>query len=454
MRIFRGFVLPNLIFGLSAAIMFCGVARAACDAGYHLESGVCVSDTKECVGNLADANGGNIVWDGTRWNYTGCYKTCNDSKIAYGLSYHDGSNWGVCRPETPTYGCHWGYYNDNGESCEVCPAGSWCYNYVKPCPAGYYCPVGIYDPTWSGYGDTYKCPDGYTSDEGAKGLNTCYKSCMRECTPQTCPTNATCTHIETTPTSGIEYYGGECQATATTCPMTFECSPGYYGASANGGTSCADCGVGHYCTGGTHRASCESTIKSDAPTPTSIITLSDGSWSDNEHAVTSTDCMCQWKMSDESRVSYMYQSSCEYGPTGPEYTNFWGCRTGYYATGPLNWGDWYTGCAPCDNAPANAHYTSYSIPSEIYAVESNCPWVCNDGYGMTSDNQCASICTAGITQLKVGGITVPLYAMRQTTPGLNIQIPGGDVCYGRMNPGAAPNAININLNGTTYHLSQ
>jgi len=235
---------------------------------------------------------------------------------------------------------------------------------------------------------------------------------------------------------------------ANDCP--WECDAGYYGSSANGDTSCADCGSGNYCTGGTHRATCESSIKPGAPTPTRIRSVSSIDWSDLEHCAKANDCVCDWNFSDETRINYLNQGACENGPRGHNYTSYFECRTGYYAADPLDWGDWYTSCKACTNAPENATYTSYSTPSVMYAVESNCPWRCNDGY-VLRDGQCLQICPAGITTLKTSnGVSIPLFAQRQTTPALNVGY-AGQVCYGNLAPGAAAGALNINVGGQTYH---
>jgi hypothetical protein len=46
--------------------------------------------------------------------------------------------------------------------------------------------------------------------------------------------------------------------------------------------------------------------------------------------------------------------------------SYYYCRAGYYAINPLDWGDWYTDCAPCTNDKlSHSHYTGYSIPSAM-----------------------------------------------------------------------------------------
>ncbi|MBD5388661.1 hypothetical protein HDR63_00180 [bacterium] len=443
----------------------------SCNAGYYLTGGTgpgnactkcpdgctcadnqtpeCHAD-KPCAGNLSDATGGTIAWNGSTWDYSACYKTCNNTSIAHGLSYYTGNTWGECHPDAVSNACHWGYYKDNNsQSCQACPAGYWCDTNQYVCPAGYFCPTGIYNPKYAEYGDRYKCPDGYTSDEGSTGLNKCYRACTRACTQQTCPENASCTHGNTS-NSGIEYYGAACSAAATTCTLSFSCDPGYYGSSANGDTSCADCGAGNYCTGGAHRATCAATLPAGAPAPGRITTLANGNWGDrNKHGVKSTDCICEWFFNDETRTNYEQQAVCSVGPSGPTYTYYYECRPGYYADNSLGWGEWYTACSPCDNGPAHAHYTSYSTPSVMYAVESNCPWACDDGYGRVGDT-CQPLCATGVTTLHAGDGVVPLFGARPSSPALAVQAHGG-ICYGNLMPGRGT-GLNITVQGTTYHL--
>ena len=72
------------------------------------------------------------------------------------------------------------------------------------------------------------CPTGYTSAAGNTGnMNTaCYRDCTVLCTVPDCPKNAECNFIESGKT-GIEYYGGSCNAEPSTCKFTFTCNAGY-----------------------------------------------------------------------------------------------------------------------------------------------------------------------------------------------------------------------------------
>ncbi len=96
---------------------------------------------------------------------------------------------------------------------------------------------------------------------------------------------------------------------------------------------------------------------------------------------------------------------------------------------------------------------------------------CPDGYtsdaGAATINQCyksisagsywdgdeVKTCTAGITKLRVGNVSVPLYATRQTTPAIAIRH-NNAVCYSNLATGDARSQININYGGKTYHSTE
>ena len=470
-----------------------GSSCATCTAGYYCPGFDYTAETSLSNGSGRNScstdTGGSYPNSGAGATaksqcYTSCSKPCTQTSISNACSVSHGSSstsgtqyyGGSCSASASTCSitlnwCNDGYYK-SGNSCGKCPSdypltdktgscssetsinGCWRYcnasdvpnSYTREgwkeyggsntckatsCNEGYYLSSGVCRPQ-SELGSGYYCPAGNT------GAGQCYKSCSKACTQQSCPANATCTHGSTS-TSGTQYYGGSCSASASTCSITitckagyyknssntctacgngkycpgdnnqydcknkpansayvgsatsnscpWECNPGYYGSSANGNTSCANCGSGNFCTGGTHRQSCASVVPSSAPTPSNITSLSSGSWSDYEHGASISDCLCDWYFSDSTRVQYLNQSACSGGPAGNNYTAYSWCRTGYYAADPLGWNNWYTSCKACTNGPANSYYTSYSTPSTMYAVESNCPWCCNANYYL-DDSSC------------------------------------------------------------------
>ncbi len=260
---------------------------------------------------------------------------------------------------TKTYtSCSSNYYLSGGQ-CLSCTSGCTCAGgTAQPvcavtCSAGYYKNASNTCSACSTLGNGYYCPGG-TFDRSSSATG--YYSCTNK------PSNSV-------------YVG---TSTSNSCPWS--CNAGYYGSSANGNTSCADCGNGYYCTGGTHRASCSSTVPSQyASAVSGIYSLNDGNWSGYNNCPSASLCICDFWYSD-STSQYFYESSCPGGPSGNAYRNYYHCNTGYYAADPLNWGNWYTSCKACTNKPANSHYTSYSTPSTMYAVEDNCPWTCDEGY--------------------------------------------------------------------------
>ncbi len=152
------------------------------------------------------------------------------------------------------------------------------------------------------------------------------------------------------------------------------------------GGSCGACGGRHYCPAGSNeRISCATTIVDQTAQgiPLPVIYSRDG----NASGSTPESCMCRWdSLSDERRATYFNIAYCYLGMNNQNtYVYYYNCRIGHYATQPKNFGNYYRDCAPCTNGPANSHYTSYSTPSIKYAVESNCPWECDDGYVRDGD---------------------------------------------------------------------
>ena len=102
-------------------------------------------------------------------------------------------------------------------------------------------------------GSTSSCPKGV--DAGCYADTTgSTTSCPKTCGSGTYSTGGAslCTVCENKPANSS--YTNATGNTSASCPWS--CSAGYYGSSANGNTSCANCGTGKYCTGGTNRANC------------------------------------------------------------------------------------------------------------------------------------------------------------------------------------------------------
>lgn len=238
--------------------------------------------------------------------------------------------------------------------------------------------------------------------------------------------------------------------TGAACPVsTVTCDAGYY--LHNG--ECKVCNPSFeafYCPGDNNRHACPTT---DTDYNQFGYTLFDGGeagWAVSP-ASSSYDCRASMYFHDAHGNKFLFEQAWN-------GTNYWyngrflwyEAAPGYYLVDYHNttYKDWYDGVQACSNLVENATYTGAGTP-EV----GNCPWACNNGYARTSNNQCAQLCTAGVTQLKVGGMSIPLYASRQTTPALNIGY-RGSVCYGSLVSGASAGAINIDYGGATYHVTR
>ena len=332
--------------------------------------------------------------------YTTKTKTGSQVNGAVPTNCNSVTSWNSCTPGTCTYrdyysatdttctptNCtktadtttgkagYYGYSNGNGQACSSC----------------------------SSFNASYP-----SSDNGAANSSACYKTCS----------NQSITNGTNVPNSTKVYY-------PNSCTYSPSCNGGYY--LSNG--QCVDCGSGYYCVAGSNtRVACSSTLPSSAPTPSQITTLSNGSWTDHKHAASKNDCICDWYFSDETRIQYLNQRTCYLGPGGINYTRYQWCRTGYYASDPLNFNSWYNSCSACTNKPANSTYTGYSTPSTMYAVENNCPWQCNDGY-YKDGNTCKEC--GGNNYYCKGGTRYTVSAGYYSTGGTSTTRTGQSQCTG------------------------
>ena len=179
-----------------------------CIAGQYMQDGVCTP--------CPDGYTSDVGATSQNQCYTTCATDCvqptcpENATCAYGSETATGTqNWGgTCNAVAPTCSmtitCNAGYWL-NGDTCEICPAGSYCANNIKT-----------------------ECDAGYTTDAtGATDISQCYTTCERECTPQSCPENSTNCSNGVTKTTGRQYYGDTCNAAASVCELTFDCDTGY-----------------------------------------------------------------------------------------------------------------------------------------------------------------------------------------------------------------------------------
>lgn len=84
-----------------------------------------------------------------------------------------------------------------------------------------------------------------------------------------------------------------------------------------------------------------------------------------------------------------------------------------------------------------------------------CATLCASGELMTWGGHCASLCTGGGTELRIGSLVFPIYGQKTTTPAINIGFDSGTVCYVNLESGAANGTMNVaHSNGTTYHVTK
>ncbi len=175
---------------------------------------------------------------------TGCYKTCGGKTITGGTTtvvsakvYYNGSAYPAC---TYNVSCNSGYEaSGNGTAnptCTKCQDGSYCPGGTaasETCPAGSYCVAGIKS----------LCPEGGTSNSGAKKVTDCYKIC---------PPTLEIENGQGISTGNKNYNG----ARYPDCEYTAECDENYVAEnSPSASPSCVwgdadECPAGFYCPEG------------------------------------------------------------------------------------------------------------------------------------------------------------------------------------------------------------
>lgn len=109
---------------------------------------------------------------------------------------------------------------------------------------------------------------------------------------------------------------------------------------------------------------------------------------------------------------------------------------------------------PDDVCPDGFYTVPYDVSCGVGRVEvSNIPQCDTDMSGefCLIGGDVAAPCAAGVTTLRTGtGLTIPLWAEKATTPALHVRY-NGTVCYINLEPGNAPNSINVEYGGVVYH---
>ena len=98
------------------------------------------------------------------------------------------------------------------------------------------------------------------------------------------------------------------------------------------------------------------------------------------------------------------------------------------------------------------HSYSFNQNCDENPDDDSCVLVCEDGLNYTGVGTCAALCEYGATELRTStGLSVPLYATKETTPALNVGL-GGGVCYINLVPGNTSGSALMLRNGQTlYH---
>ena len=168
-----------------------------------------------------------------------------------------GQNCSNCNTQTIDQGAHTMTVNVSTETGTIGGQNTYCnVNSISySCNSGYY---------GSGRSCT-KCPASHPSGGGdGTTISNCYKSCSRACTKPACPAGANCSYGNEY-TYGTEYYGGSCNAAASTCSLTVtSCNSGYY----KDGNSCVLCPESYpnSASGATSQSGCYATCSTQSIT--------------------------------------------------------------------------------------------------------------------------------------------------------------------------------------------
>ena len=108
--------------------------------------------------------------------------------------------------------------------------------------------------------------------------------------------------------------------------------------------------------------------------------------------------------------------------------------------------------ARLNNATCSGVYKKFNIQEcKEYPTDTMCGILCSNNLEYTELGTCAALCPGEHHTLKTStGLSFPLYATKQITPSINIQM-GENVCYVNLLSGESTNAINIEYNNKIYH---
>lgn len=235
------------------------------------------------------------------------------------------------------------------------------------------------------------------------------------------------------------------------------CEPGYY---LDDDGICAVCKQSHepyYCPGDDKRYTCPANDMdyTDVLPDGWILIGRQNPWNYFDSSIDVSNC---WVNLHISTPTGALITECPYD--GTDYfcnTEYWySAETGYYLSNYwfTTWDVWYKNVKPCTNAPENAVYTGPGTPDSTDGtiVDANdCPWRCLDGYGRTTNNTCAPLCTAGVKKLHIGNtVWAALFDEKRTSPAIHISV-NNKMCYADLVPGEISGTLNVRFNGAVYH---
>ncbi len=128
------------------------------------------------------------------------------------------------------------------------------------------------------------------------------------------------------------------------------------------------------------------------------------------------------------------------------------CNAGYVSMYPQNelrfWVNSYE--LAIQEACIPAGIGSYSADGDLNATA--CPTGTSTRTATAASvDECLPLCTGGATKLHAGAYAFNLWRDKYTTPAMNIQLSGGNICYANIESGKGN--LNINFNNTTYHVT-
>jgi len=190
------------------------------------------------------------------------------------------------------------------------------------CPDGYICnsSTGCCE---EGLVELCNCASvGYDGVCFGKDYSTCYNSCTRACTQSGCPNGYSCTYNSSS-TSGTQYYGGSCDAAASTCTIASQTCTTHCNTKSNTAVqnSSTETESGLSCSQGCS-TSCSTSCSETCSTSCSQTCSSSCSYACNVNETCPTGYNCTW---DTTKTYPGTMYGIQYGT---QYGTKYGTKTG------------------------------------------------------------------------------------------------------------------------------